>query len=265
MITSHRNPLVKRIKKLRRKKHRQEEGAFFIEGIRVVLTALEQEAPVDTIVYAPSLLTSEVALAALAEQKAQGAKVVELAEDVFQTISDRDNPVGLGAIVNVHLQRLQDLPVHPDAVYIALERISDPGNLGAIVRTVDAAGGAGLILVGPSVDPFHPTAVKASMGALFTVPVAEVEDMDRLWRWIEAQGLHTVATSAHAERTFWETGYRFPTLLLLGSEGQGLQPETLQRAEVSVTIPMQGTASSLNLSVAAALLLYELRRYLILP
>ncbi|MFW5940769.1 MAG: TrmH family RNA methyltransferase [Chloroflexota bacterium] len=265
MITSHRNPLVKRIKKLHRKKHRQEEGAFFIEGIRVVLTALEQKAPVETIVYAPALLTSEVALAALSEQKAQGTTVAEVSQDVFQAISDRENPVGLGAIVNVRLQQLRDLPVHQDSVYVALEQISDPGNLGAIVRTVDAAGGAGVLLVGPSVDPFHPTAVKASMGALFTVPLAEVEDMDRLWRWAEAQGLHTVATSAHAERTFWETGYRFPTLLLLGSEGQGLPPETLNRAEVSVTIPMQGTASSLNLSVAAGLLLYELRRYLMLP
>lgn len=265
MITSHRNPLVKRIKKLRRKKYRQEEGAFFIEGIRVVLTALEQKAPVETIVYAPALLTSQVALAALSEQKAQGANVVEVSEDVFQAISDRDNPVGLGAIVNVRLQRLHELPVLQDSVYMALERISDPGNLGTIMRTVDAAGGAGVILVGPSVDPFHPTAVKASMGALFTVPLAEVEDMDLLWRWVEAKKLHTVATSAHAGRTFWEIGYRFPTLLLLGSEGHGLQPETLQRAEASVTIPMQGTASSLNLSVAAGLLIYELRRYLIGP
>lgn len=260
MITSHRNPLVKRIRKLRRKKYRQEEGAFFIEGIRVVLTALEQRAPVDTIIYAPELLTSDVALAALAEQEAKGANVVQLAQDVFESISERDNPVGLGAVVNVRLHRLEALPVSEDAIYVALDSISDPGNLGTIVRTIDSVGGSGLITVGHSTDPFHPTAVRASMGTIFTVPVAEVESIEELWQWAAEHGLHTIATSANAPHSFWEAQFRFPALLLLGSEGEGLAPEVLQRAELAVTIPMYGSASSLNLAVANGLLLYELRR-----
>jgi TrmH family RNA methyltransferase len=260
MITSHRNPLVKRIRKLRQKKYRQREGAFFIEGIRVVLTALEQGAPMDTIVYAPDLLTSNVALEAVEAQRAAGQAVVAVSADVFGSLSERENPVGLGAVVNVELHRLERLPVVPESIYVAAEALSDPGNLGTILRTMDGMGAAGLILVGETTDPFHPTAVKASMGALFSIPVAETDSFERLWAWAAAHGVQTVATSAHARQRYWDAGYRFPVLLLLGSEGEGLSPALLQRADLAVSIPMHGTGSSLNVAVAAGLLLYELRR-----
>ena len=260
MITSFRNPLVKRIKKLRRKKYRRQEGAFFIEGIQVVLSALEQEAPVESLVYAPELLTSDVALEAIAAEQARGTDLAEVSADVFASFSDRDNPVGLGAIVRVQVCTLTDLAVESDAIFVAAEDLSDPGNLGTLVRTLDGVGAAGLILVGQTTDPFHPTAVKASMGALFTVPVCEIDGLAELWSWAQAHNMFTVATSARANHNFWEAGYRFPALLLLGSEGEGLGQDVLQRAQQAVSIPMYGRASSLNLSVAAGLLLYELRR-----
>lgn len=260
MITSFRNPLVKRIKKLRRKKYRQREGAFFIEGIRVVLSALEQEAPMETLVYAPDLLTSEVAWEAIEAQRAAGGKLAELSAEVFASISERDNPVGLGAIVRTRLYTLAELPVTRDAIFVAAEDLSDPGNLGTLVRTIDGVGADGLILVGQTTDPFHPTAVKASMGTLFSVPVSAVDAITELWAWARDQRLFTIATSARARDNFWEAGYRFPALLVLGSEGEGLGQDVLQQAGQSVSIPMYGRASSLNLSVAAGLLLYELRR-----
>jgi TrmH family RNA methyltransferase len=98
------------------------------------------------------------------------------------------------------------------------------------------------------------------MGTLFNVPVARVDDMEALWAWAERRGLFTIATSARAPRSFRDAGYRFPALLLLGSEGEGLPADVIQRADRAVAIPMQGTASSLNLAVAAGLLLYELQR-----
>lgn len=260
MITSFRNPLVKRIKKLRRKKYRRQEGVFFIEGIRVVLSALEQQAPVEILVYAPDLLTSDVAWEVLEAQREAGTELAEVSSEVFASLSERENPVGLGAIVQARLCTLDKLAVTADAIFVAAEDLSDPGNLGTLVRTLDGVGAAGLILVGQTTDPFHPTAVKASMGTLFTVPVCEVEGMADLWSWARTQRLFTVATSAKASQNFWEAGYRFPALLLLGSEGEGLSAEVLQQAQQSVSIPMFGRASSLNLSVAAGLLLYELRR-----
>lgn len=260
MITSFRNPLVKRIKKLKQKKYRQREGAFFVEGIRVVLTAIERGAPLETIVVAPELLTSDVGWEAVAAQREQGVEVREVSGDVFESFAERDNPVGLGAIVGVRLRDLDELPAGPGDVFAAVVDVGDPGNLGTIVRTLDGVGAAGLILVGQTTDPFHPTAVKASMGALFNVPVAEAATVDALWRWAEARGVHTVATSAHAQEVYWDAAYDLPALLLLGSEGEGLPAEVMEAAELAVTIPMYGASSSLNLAVAAGLLLYEVRR-----
>ena len=260
MITSHRNPLVKRIRRLQQKKYRRQEEAFFVEGIRAVLMALERRAPVETVVYAPELLTSEIAWEAIARWQAAGGEATMISGDLFHTISERDNPVGLGAVVATRLHSLAALTASEGDIFVALDDISDPGNLGTIVRTLDGMGGAGLILVGQTTDPFHPTAVRASMGALFTVPVAEVGDMDEVWKWAQANSAQTIATSAHADELFWAADYRFPVLLLLGSEGEGLPPAVLERADLSVSIPMHGASSSLNLAVAAGLLLYELRR-----
>lgn len=265
MIRSRRNPLIKRIRKLQQKKYRQREGAFFIEGIRIVLTALEQEAPVETIVFAPELLTSDIALAAVDKQRTQGREVVPVTADVFQTISDRDNALGLGAVVSASFPTLDTLVVQHDAIYVALEDVSDPGNLGTIVRTVDAAGAAGILIVGQSTDPLHPTAIRASMGAIFRVPVVDVEDVTQLTTWARKEGLQTVATSAHASQTFWDAPYRPPLLLLFGSEGEGLAGDVLAQADLAVAIPMYGISSSLNLAIAAGLLLYEVRRTTALP
>jgi RNA methyltransferase, TrmH family len=260
MITSFSNPLVKQIKRLRQKKYRQEEGLFFIEGLRVVLTAVEQSAPLESLVYAPELLTSEVARQVIIEQQAQGVRCVSVAAAVFQAISERDNPAGLGAVVQAGWRPLHELPVTATAVYVALFDISDPGNLGTILRTLDATGASALILVGETADPFHSTAVKASMGALFTVPISQVSGAPTLLDWAGRHGIQTVATSAKATASYWAASYRRPLLLLMGNEGEGLPAAVMAAAGQSVTIPMSGTVSSLNLAVATSLLLYELRR-----
>lgn len=260
MITSFSNPLVKRIKRLRQRKYRLEEGAFFIEGLRVVLTAVEQRAPIETILYAPDLLTSEIGRQVVERQQEQGGNCVALDAAVFASISERDNPTGIAAIVQIAWRELDSLPVGEQAIYVAVEDTADPGNLGTILRTIDAAGAAGLIVVGQSTDPFHPTAVKASMGTLFTVPISRTADMGTVLDWARNGGLQTIATSAKATQLYWAADYRFPVLLLMGSEREGLGEAVLAAADLAVTIPMYGSASSLNVAVATSLLLYELRR-----
>jgi len=259
-ITSYRNPLVKRIRRLRRKKYRQKESAFFVEGLRVVLSAFESGVPLDTVVYNSEQLRSELAREALLEQLARGVHCVPLSADVFHYISDRDQPVGLGAIVKAFPLRLETLPVHDEAVFLALIDVAEPGNLGTILRTVDAAGAAGVILVGKTVDPYHPSSVKASMGAVFTVPVVQVKSIEQVQAWSENHSLFTVATSARARSSFWEAELKRPALILLGSEGEGLPIELLDSADQSVAIPMNGSVSSLNLAVAAGLILFEMKR-----
>lgn len=260
IITSMSNPLVKRIRRLRQKKYRQKENAYFVEGLRVVLSAIEAGAEIETLVYCSERLTSDRAWQILAEQKKAGVLSVDVSAQVLESISHREHPVGLGAIVKVTWTELDELAIGAEDVNVALVEVSEPGNLGAVLRTIDATGGSGLILVGQTVDPFHPTAVKASMGTLFGLQISRADSLQMLMEWANRNGMSTIATSARGGEDYWDADYRLPALLLLGSEGEGLPAEALAKAEQMVSIPMLGSASSLNLAVAAGLLLYELRR-----
>jgi RNA methyltransferase, TrmH family len=260
VITSAANPTLKRIRRLRSRKHRQREGAFFVEGIQSVFQAVRNKAEVETIVLAPDLLRSDRAARMVLERQKQGTTVIRVSPEAFASIAERENPSGLGAIVKQHAATLDRLRVTPDSVFVALDRVEKPGNVGSIIRSVDGAGADGVIVIGDSTDPYHPTSVKASMGTLFSVPVTIASGVDHVLEWAEQHALHTVGTSAHAETTCWNTHYELPALLLFGNEGSGLEQSALNRTEKSVSIPMSGTASSLNLSVAVGIVLYEVRR-----
>jgi TrmH family RNA methyltransferase len=145
-------------------------------------------------------------------------------------------------------------------VFTALHRIGNPGNLGTIIRTVDATGGAGVITIGDSTDPFAPAAVKASMGSVFAVPVAHAPGADEFFGWAATAGVQVLATSGGAGTEHWRASYRPPLAVLFGAEGAGLPDSLLRRAAARIRIPMTGTAESLNLAAAAAVILYEIRR-----
>ncbi len=264
LITSGANPVVKRIRLLADRRHRRREGAFVVEGIQPVWQAVEAGADVETLVVAPGLLGRSAAArrvtAMVAGQEQRGVRVVRLSDEMFTRVSGREGPSGLAAIVRGRLAGLAGLPAGPDAVVVALHGIGNPGNLGTIIRTANAAGAAAVVLVGQTTDPFDPAAVKASMGALFTLPVAHAAGPADFFGWAAAGGVTVVTTSARAEQSFWDVSFPRPLALLLGAEGAGLPGGVLARGDRQVHIPMSGTAESLNLAVAAALLLYEVRR-----
>src|SRR5439155_4804202 len=194
----------------------------------------------------------------VAGQEAAGTRVARVTAELFARVSARDGPSGLAAIVRARVPGLASLLVPPDGVFVALHEIGNPGNLGTIIRTADAAGAAGVVLIGAAADPFDPAAVRASMGALFAAPVARAADPAEFLAW--AAGLTVITTSAKARTSFWEAGYARPLALLLGAEGAGLPDDVLAGGDLQVRIPMTGTAESLNLAVAAGLLLYQARR-----
>ena len=227
-----------------------------------VWQAVEAGATIETFVVAPDLLVSERAQELLATQEAGGARVAHVAASIFASLSDRDGPSGLGAIVRARTAQLEELPVREDAPLVALHRIGNPGNLGTIIRTADATGAGGVILLGETTDPFAPAAVKASMGALFALPIAHVADPAHFFSWATARGVAIATTSARAPDEHWAVRYPRPLALLLGSEGDGLPADLLARGDLRIRIPMAGTARSLNLAVAAGVLLYEIRRQL---
>lgn len=260
MISSAANPLVKRVRALADRKHRRQESAFVVDGIQPVWQAVEARADIEVLLVAPDLLRHRGALEMVAAQEAGGVRVARLTGELFSRISDRDGPAGLAAIVRASPARVDDLAVAEGAVFAALHEPGNPGNVGTIIRTASAAGAAGVILIGPSADPYDPVAVKASMGALFTVPVATAPSAAEFLAWTAARRVTVAATSGQAPTSCWDASWQLPLALLLGSEGTGLPAGLLAAADLQVSIPMTGTAESLNLAVAAGILLYEVRR-----
>jgi TrmH family RNA methyltransferase len=263
VITSSSNQLVKRMRALQQRKERMAERAFVVEGILPVWRAVEQGADIDIVVVAPELLRSEQALELLDMRTREGLPVATVSATVFKQVAERDNPSGLAAIVRMPRIELSDLTVGPGSVYTALFEPSNPGNVGTIVRTVDAIGGAGLILIGEGTDPYHPTAVKASMGTIFAVPVVHVRHWDAVRDWSKDHQLPIITTSAHASIDHWNAHIPVPGVILFGNEGDGLPKDIIRESDLAVRIPM-ARGGSLNLGVAAAVLLYETRRQTLL-
>lgn len=250
---------IARVRDLRDRKVRQAEGVCFVEGIRQVLAAREGGWPLEALLVDLTRLKSEVALQEVEVVRSAGVTVVELSPRDFERISSRDNPTGIAAIVEWRPRSLADLP-KPDApVWLVTDDLSDAGNVGTLIRTADALGVDGVISVG-GVDPAHPGALRASLGTAFRLPVATADTMDDVFDWCREHGITTIATSAKADILVWEADLTVPVAILLGNEGRGLSRETVAQCDQQVLIPMSGTATSLNVGVAAGIILYESRR-----
>lgn len=262
MITSLVNDRIKSIRKLQERKARDESGLFFLEGVRVVAEAVQQGAELDTLVYAPDLLKSTFALDLIAQQHAAGATILEVSSEVFRRLSQKEGPQGIAAVAR---QRWLDLdavsfPLRLDLAsntWVALDSVADPGNLGAIMRTHDAVGGQGIILLDQSTDPYDPSAARASMGALFTQSLVKTS-FERFREWKVRTGMMVVGTSGAAEIDYTRCRYPKQVILLMGSERQGLQDHHLALCDTVVSIPMVGASDSLNLAVATGVVLYEI-------
>jgi TrmH family RNA methyltransferase len=189
-----------------------------------------------------------------------GVPVTRVTAELFRRLSDRDGPAGLAAIVRGGIGGLDELTVGTDSVFVVLHELQNPGNIGTIIRTADAAGATGVILLGTSADPLSGPAIKASMGSLFAVPVVAVAGQAELLAWAAGSGLRLVALTGAGDTDLWQASLPRPMLVLLGNEGAGLPDELLAAADQAVRISMTGTAESLNVAAAAAVVLYEIRR-----
>ncbi len=258
LISSHANPLVKQIRSLRQKKGREETGLFLVEGIHHVGEAAEAGWDLETLVYAPDLLTSDFARHLVDEQQSHGVRCVALTGSLFADIAEKDNPQGILAIVHQRHLTLENVTLEGFAFGAAVVSPQDPGNVGTILRTLDAVGADGLFLLEGGVELYHPSVVRASMGTLFWKPVVQAS-FDEFVQWSRKNGCQLVGSSAHAKTDYLEFRQgNQPTILLLGNEQKGLSPEQIAACDVVVSMPMKGRVSSLNLAVAAGVLLYQM-------
>lgn len=258
-VTSLANPIVKDIRALGVKKYRDQSGTFMAEGLKLVIEALDLGWEIRTLVIAKSQKANAAVGKVAARTVAAGGLVLEVSEKVLTGITRRDNPQAVLAIFEQRYQPLADIKPADGEVWVALDRVRDPGNLGTIVRTVDAVGAAGVILVGDTTDPYSLEAVRASMGSIFATRLAK-SDAAAFLGWRRGAGGMMVGTHLKGAVDYREVDYAGPVILLMGNEQQGLPDDLAQACDRLVLIPQAGRADSLNLSVATGVMLYEIRR-----
>ena len=261
ILTSSRNPRIKAIRALSQRKKRQETGLFFAEGIRLAGEAVQTGADIETLVVAPELLLSDFGRDVVDLAAADGVEILRVSADVFQTLSMKDGPQGLGVVVRQRWTPLDETSVDDSTPgkalgWVVLEEVGSPGNLGSILRTCDAVGAAGVILLKDTADPHDPEAVRGSMGAVFTQQVVRTS-LEGLVRWKGHSKMQMIGTSDAAPTDYRTAEYGSPVLLCFGGEQHGLSEELVEVCDTVVRIPMAGRADSLNLAVAAGVMLYE--------
>jgi len=262
-VTSLANPIIKDIKNLTQKKGREESGTFLAEGLKLVIDALELGWTIRTLVYAKAAKGKPLVEQAAVKTVASGGLVLEVSEKVISSITRRDNPQMVVGIFDQKWKPLRDIRPAAGETYVALDRVRDPGNLGTIIRTADAAGASGVILVGDCTDPFSLETVRATMGSVFAMPVARAS-VDEFLSWRKTAGVSVVATHLAGSVDYRTIDYKKkPVVLLMGNEQSGLPPELASQADQLARIPQQGRADSLNLAIASAVMLFEARRHLL--
>ena len=254
LLTSFQNPLVKRVRALKGSKGRAESESFLVEGLHHVGSALEAGWDVEALLYAPDLLTDGYGTTLLENASHNGLIPQPVSPKVMKSLAEKENPQGILAVVRQRNFGFDDLgEIHTG---VALVSPQDPGNVGTILRTIDAVGADALFLLNGGVDLYHPTCVRASMGTIFWKPVVRAS-FDEFLSWEKGKKFRLVGTSAHAQMDYREVSLdNSPWVLLLGSEQKGLSDEQIAICDVTVSMPMRGKVSSLNLSVAAGILLY---------
>jgi TrmH family RNA methyltransferase len=251
LVTSLANPLIKQARTLRQKKARAENGLFLVEGIHHVGEAVAAGWDVKSVFYAPELLTSEFAkklIGRLAD------KTQSVSAQVMESLADKENPQGIIAIV--HQRRRSVASLQSPNVCVALVAPQDPGNVGTILRTMDAVGAEALFLLEGGVELYHPAVVRSSMGTIFWKPIVQTSFQEFV-DWARGRKYELIGTSAHGDVEYQTFVPDRPWILVLGNEQKGLSREQSNACDVTVSLPMRGRVSSLNLAVAAGVLLYR--------
>lgn len=249
--------LVKQIRQLRSPVERERTGAYYIEGLRIVQQALRAPEMIELAVIAPELFTTPASHQLVMALHMAGIPITELSPTDFGRISFKENRQGIGSVVRAKRASLDGVQQAPNSFWVALNQVGNPGNLGAIMRTCDAVGCTGLLLLGNTADPYHPEAIRASMGALFSLQLISAS-FAAFATWADRHSYAIVGTSPLATQDYRDLTYRNPMILLMGSERTGLSTEQQRVCTALVRIPMQGTSDSLNLAVSTSVILYEI-------
>lgn len=258
MITSLSNPTIAAARKLLLPKERKSTGLFLAEGLRVVGQALSSQAEIHQLIFCPELLISEYGQALVEQASTLGLDTLAVNQAVFASLARKDTPQGIAAVIRQRWFPLSENAPAENELWVALQAVQNPGNLGTILRTCDAVGAKALLLLDDCTDPYDAAAVKASMGSIFTVCLLKSR-LQEFQTWAASRPeISVFGTSDKGAEDYTQARYSLPAVLLLGSERQGLPADYVSLCSQIVRIPMEGACDSLNLSVAAGIILYEI-------
>jgi len=253
-ITSNRNPRIVEARKLDQRKHRQQQGRFAAEGLQLLHMALDSGARTLEVFFCEALFVGDEAPALLARFRQTDAEIFAVSPDVLRALSERESPQGLVAIFSLIEKSIDSLAMTGGELLIVLDRPQDPGNLGTILRTADAAGASAVICITPCVDPFDPKTVRSSMGSLFNLPIIQTADVTSLFAHLD--GFKIIGADAKHGEIWTRCDWRNGVALVLGNEARGLSDDVSSYVTSWASLPMSGKAESLNVAIAGGILMY---------
>ena len=258
-ITSTANPRVKAASRLRGRRERDQQGLTLIDGVRETLRAMSGGAVLREVFVLPELLVEPEARALLERLREESVPVLELGRDAFEKLAYGDRLDGVVAVAETPLRTLAELSLPPEPLIAVVEGVEKPGNLGAILRTADGAGVNAVIVAESATDLFNPNIIRASLGAVFALPVS-VASSGEVLTWLRDHDIAIIAARVDGSVDYTEADYSGAVAIALGSEARGLSDAWGELARASVRVPMLGVADSLNVSATAAVLFYEALR-----
>ena len=258
LVTAFSNPMVKRLRALRDKKARREEGLFLAEGLRIITEARDSGRLPEIVMFSADGAKHPLAAEIIEATEAAGGEAIETTADILSKASGKDNPQMLVAAYRQRGTSLADIDRSSAPLWFVAQALRDPGNIGTILRTGDAVGAGGLILIDDSADPYSVEAVRASMGAIFTQQVAKARWSEFI-AWLRSGPGQLVGTSLKTTEDYLDVRYEQPCFLLIGNEQQGLPADYEAACDLLVKIPMAGRADSLNAAMAAAVMAFQVK------
>lgn len=255
LITSHHNSKIKNILALEKARERKRQNTFVIEGIKELSLAVQGNYKIDSIFFCPEIVDQKNIRAIINQENL----FIPVQQTVFEKIAYRDSSGGVVAVAEQKTHSLGNIPLRKKPMVLVLESVEKPGNLGALLRTADAANIDAVIICDPQTDFYNPNVIRSSVGCVFTTPLASATSGEAIL-WLKKNNIHIFATHLQASKRYYEIDFTGPSAIVMGTESTGLSDQWVQEADATIIIPMQGKIDSMNVSTAAAVIIFEATR-----
>lgn len=255
IITSAQNPKIKNILALEKARERKNQNLFIIEGIKELSLAIAGGYVIESVFFCPAIIADKELKALINDERL----LIPVEQTVFEKIAYRESTGGIIALAKQKKHSLKDIKLSKNPLVLVIEGVEKPGNLGAILRTADAAGVDAVIICDPQTDFYNPNVIRSSVGCVFTNQLASTSSNEAI-RWLKEHGLEIICTYLRASQPYDKIDYTKPSAIILGTESTGLSDVWVNNASVNVIIPMQGAIDSMNVSTAAAVITFEAKR-----